>query len=690
VKWILAGALLATVPVTYALYLAITQTGRLALGDAAWPMFAASLCFTVAYGISISRYGLMEVDKVLNWGLISLGLSVAAGLAYVGMVFLGALVIGSRLEPRSPWWQAVWVSLTAWFLLIGLDLFRWRLRQLNDRRLHREKYQLDKTLRRMSQAVEQLVDPPTLCRRFLQALSDLLGFHEGSLYLRQTEAPIYRLAAFQGAEPSLREMTSGAPLVDILAHTPLVQLNPASGGADRPEQRQLALLDGEVAVALRHEGSLMAVLIVGARTTAGYDAQELHLLMTFGQVAALALHSATGHHRIDDLNRDLKTKVEKIAELQRRVTTLQGQLLRQGTSARTATSENGSSRPASVANGDTAQVNCDFEMVGSGPAMQGLLETVRKVAGSPSAVLIRGESGTGKELLARALHEFSSRPQGKFVKVHCAALSAGLLESELFGHVKGAFTGAHRDKIGRFEMANGGTLFLDEIGDITLETQTKLLRVLQEMTFERVGSSEPITVDVRIVAATHQNLDDLIRAGRFREDLFYRLNVITIRTPSLRERREDIYELALHFLKLFSERSQKELTGIEDEALEALKSYDWPGNIRELENIIERAVVLADGPSITLRELPEELVRAAEEGLPETPGSASPVNRARRERPLPEPVWTAAHERQECERLVQALASAGGNKSQAARALGMPRSTFMSKLEKYGLLPGRR
>jgi transcriptional regulator with GAF, ATPase, and Fis domain len=653
-------------------------------------MFAASLCFTVAYGISISRYGLMEVDKVLNWGLISLGLSVAAGLVYMGLVFVGALVIGSRLEPRSPWWQAVWVSLTAWLLLMVLDLFRWRLRQLNDRRLHREKYRLDKTLRRMSQAVEQLVDPPTLCRRFLQALSDLLGFQEGFLYLREGDAPLFRLVAFLGPEPSLLEMASGAPLVDVLVHTPLIQLNPTSHGAERPEQRQLALLNGEVAVALRHESNLMAVLIVGARATAGYDAQELHLLMTFGQVAALAIHSAAGHHRIDGLNRDLHTKVEKIAELQRRVTTLQGQLLRQETGVRGLANQNGANRTASSPPTEAPSVDREWEMVGSGPALQRLLETVRKVAVSPSAVLIRGESGTGKELLARSLHEYSDRGKGPFVKVHCAALSSGLLESELFGHVKGAFTSAHRDKVGRFEMANHGTLFLDEIGDISLETQTKLLRVLQEMTFERVGSSEPITVDVRIIAATHQNLEELIRSGRFREDLFYRLNVITIRTPSLRERREDIYELALHFLKKFSKRSQKELSGIDDEALETLKAYHWPGNIRELENVVERAVVLADGPSITVRELPEELVRTAEANLPDYHDSRLPASRARKEHRLPDPVWNAHQERQECERLVQALAAAGGNKSQAARALGMPRSTLMSKLEKFGLLPGRR
>ncbi len=249
-----------------------------------------------------------------------------------------------------------------------------------------------------------------------------------------------------------------------------------------------------------------------------------------------------------------------------------------------------------------------FETIkGSSAAVRKMIAMARKVAVTHSAVLIRGESGTGKELLAAAIHQSSPRSSRPFVKLHCAALSQSLLESELFGHVKSAFTGADRDRVGRFEQADGGTLFLDEIGDINLEVQTKLLRVLQEMSFERVGSSQPISVDVRILAATHQDLEALIRAGRFREDLYYRLNVIYLTTPALRERREDIFELAVYFLNLHAGRTGKLVTHLDPEAVEALVAYDWPGNIRELENTIERAVVLADGPSVTLEDLPLEL-----------------------------------------------------------------------------------
>ncbi len=308
----------------------------------------------------------------------------------------------------------------------------------------------------------------------------------------------------------------------------------------------------------------------------------------------------------------------------------------------------------------------------------------RKVAASPSAVLIRGESGTGKELLAEAIHAASPRASRPFVKVHCAALSQGLLESELFGHVRGAFTGADRDRVGRFEQADGGTLFLDEIGDINLEVQTKLLRVLQEKAFERVGSSQPIAVDVRIVAATHQDLEALIRAGRFREDLYYRLNVIPVRTPALRERQEDIFELAVCFLGRHAHRLGKAVAHLDDEAVEALVAYHWPGNIRELENAIERAVVLADGPAVTLDDLPPEVRQPSRRRPRPRATVAAAIDRG--SAAADGPVWDAdvlAFERQ---RLLDALDGGSGNKSEAARLLGMPRSTFISKLKKHGLL----
>jgi transcriptional regulator with GAF, ATPase, and Fis domain len=287
------------------------------------------------------------------------------------------------------------------------------------------------------------------------------------------------------------------------------------------------------------------------------------------------------------------------------------------------------------------------------------------------------------------------------IGVHCGALSPGLLESELFGHVKGSFTGAHRDKIGRFEMANGGSLFLDEIGDISLETQIKLLRVLQEREFEPVGGTRSVQVDVRLIAATHQNLERLILDGKFREDLFYRLNVISISLPPLRERADDIIELALYFLNRAAERAGKRITHLNEAAIDALKRYPWPGNIRELENAIERSVVMAEGLEITLHDLPAIIVASTAHSLriletkpvsasrlPRTAASFESTSKApQREFTLPHSAArgpSRADFPPERAALEEALSKAGGNMAEAARLLGIPRSTFFSRLKKFG------
>ncbi len=252
----------------------------------------------------------------------------------------------------------------------------------------------------------------------------------------------------------------------------------------------------------------------------------------------------------------------------------------------------------------TQQDIYDFErIVGASGALQQVLTIVRKVAKSNSTVLIRGETGTGKELIAGAIHHNSLRSSRNFVKVNCAALQENLLESELFGHEKGAFTGADKQRIGRFEQADGGTLFLDEIGDMSANTQAKILRVLQEHEFERLGGTRTLRVDVRVIAATNRNLPAMVAAGQFREDLFYRLNVVTIDMPPLRERKEDIPALATFFIRRFAGELKKRLDGLDPDAQKLLMRYNWPGNIRELENAIERAVLLTEGPRITVTDL---------------------------------------------------------------------------------------
>ncbi len=675
VKWIMFGSLVALMLIAYTLYLAAWKRDDFGTGAATWPMFAASVCFTAAFTISITRYRLMQLDQLLSSGMVYFLISFLAGLGYYTVVFLGMLVVGSQMINEPSLQQAFWVSTTALVLLVVLDLFRSRLKKVLDRRFYREKHQLDRTLRRLGQAIEQLVDPPTLARQLLHACSDLLNVPRGAVYLREGEPPLYVMAGCLGPNPSLTELSLGCPLVEALQARGASVVRVDQDLAASPAQRQLRFLGGVLAHALVQDGQLLALLILGPKELGLYGTEDLNLLAAFTQLTALALESAERHRTIEGLNRELQAKVEKISEQQRRILVLQSQLqIRQGDK------ETGSDSLSPC-----LPVSLSSSMVGSSLAVQHLLQLVRKVSTSPSAVLIRGESGTGKELLARALHENSPRAGKTFVKVHCAALSPGLLESELFGHVKGAFTGAHRDKVGRFELADGGTLFLDEIGDISLEVQTKLLRVLQEMTFERVGSSDPVKVNVRLIAATHQDLEALIRQGRFREDLYYRLNVISLPVPPLRERREDIPELALHFLRHYAQRCGKSVTQIEDDALAVLKAHAWPGNIRELENVIERAVVVVDGPAVSVHELPPELLQAGQartaRGRPEwsenerTPVFSTVGLRAEREE----------FEQRERERLVRALAAADGNKARAARALGLARSTLVSRLKKYGL-----
>jgi Nif-specific regulatory protein len=241
--------------------------------------------------------------------------------------------------------------------------------------------------------------------------------------------------------------------------------------------------------------------------------------------------------------------------------------------------------------------------------MENVLEGARQVAQSQATVLLHGESGTGKELVAAAIHYASPRAEKPFIKVACAALPENLLESELFGYEKGAFTGAGERKMGRFEMASGGTLFLDEIGDLTPATQVKLLRVLQEKEFELLGGVQTVKVNVRVICATHRNLEEMVKNGKFREDLFYRINVFPITLPPLRERKEDIPLLAAHFTHLFSKENRKQIEGLNRAALDCLLSYDWPGNIRELENVIERAVIVCPGNLIAPRDLPAQIAQ---------------------------------------------------------------------------------
>ena len=302
-------------------------------------------------------------------------------------------------------------------------------------------------------------------------------------------------------------------------------------------------------------------------------------------------------------------------------------------------------------------------VIGKSAKIKEAVETARKAATSKATVLLLGESGTGKEIFARAIHNWSERKNQPFVAINCVGLSKELLESELFGHEKGSFTGADQLKKGKMELANGGTVFLDEVGDVSQELQTKLLRFLQEREFDRVGGVKPIHVDVRIVAATNRDLDIAVKEGRFREDLYHRLNVVPIILPALRERREDVPALAHHFLQRFAKEVKKNLSDINEEALGKLSAYDWPGNVRELANVIERAVVLGQGPEIAPHDLPARIVVAQSE--PQSDGIS----------------YRGAMDAYRRQLVMRALAQTQGNRAAAARALGLHEKYFLRLLK---------
>jgi two-component system, NtrC family, response regulator AtoC len=311
-------------------------------------------------------------------------------------------------------------------------------------------------------------------------------------------------------------------------------------------------------------------------------------------------------------------------------------------------------------------------IIGESPALREALEVIRQVAPSSANVLIEGESGTGKELAAHAIHQLSRRNKAKFVIVHCAALSPTLLESELFGHEKGAFTGAHERRIGRFEQANGGTIFLDEVAEIEPVTQVKLLRVISEQrAFERVGGNQTLRADVRLIAASNKDLEKLVKEGKFRDDLYFRLNVVRIMMPPLRERKDDIPLLVRTFLRQFSKANDKKVLDVSSEAMNVLLTYNWPGNVRELRTAIEHGVVMAAGPKITVRDLPMALRQAASAALPR--GISATKAFGEKSSPLD------LHET-ERKLILQALATTNGNVTRAAKKLGISRRTLHRKI----------
>ncbi len=413
VKWILFGTLASFAPIGYSLYLALAERQRFGGGAATWPMFFASLCVTVAFTISITRYRLMQLDQLLSSGVMYFLLSSLFGLVYYGLVFAGMVVLGSQVSEGPSLGHVFSVSGTALVLIVALDLIRVRLASALNRHFRREKHQLDRTLQRMSQAIEQLVDPTALARRLLHTSAELLGAGCGAVYLRQDDPPLYLLTETLGTAPALAELSSGCPLVETLFTQSLMAL-PTQSPPISPAQRQLHFLGGTIAQGLLHEGQLLGILLLGGPTeprglatemSGGYTAEDLHLLTAFAQMTVLALVSAEGHRKIDTLNRELQTKVEKIAEQQHRILALQSQLSAIGT--RTAATPD-TSAPAA----DERPILADGGIIGSSPQVQELMKRMRKYAATDSDILLLGESGTGKALLRGRYTKTARAPAG--------------------------------------------------------------------------------------------------------------------------------------------------------------------------------------------------------------------------------------------------------------------------------------
>lgn len=674
---ILFASVAATIPIMYTLWLAFFRRADFALGQAQFPMFVASGLFMAAYAHGMLKHRLILTNEVLIRGrrylLVSgtvtalCALLLASGAAATSKY---ALSHNSSILLQLSLFLMVVVAIT--FILWARD----RILSIVDQSFFSEKYQLDATLKQLNQASGYLTNPSALaeitlatCRDVMDASSAAMFVREASGVLRLIGADVSSTAPTSLPAELLQEAENSEIIVRRTSRTP---------ETESLIQKLLHDQSGELVCFLRGDVGVDGLILLCKRTNGvAYSAEDSAFLQAIGQMTVLALHSSRANQNLAQLNSELEVKVDRIAEQQRLLSILRAEL----TSLQEVANQGVVEAP---------DLGLDRgEIRGKSAAIMNVLETAQKAAASTATVLIRGESGTGKELLARVVHRNSDRAEKPMVSINCAALAPSLLESELFGHVRGAFTGATSDKEGRFHAADEGTLFLDEIGDISLETQVKLLRVLQERCFEPVGSNKTVKADVRLIAATNRDLEAMIASGEFREDLYYRLNVVSVTLPALRERREDLIELVFFFLNRTVQRTDKRIRQIEPEALAAIEQHRWPGNIRELENAIERAVVLADGDTITLKDLPAEV------GINAMPVAADSTHSPMPEWPTYESIeqkpadnkTTLQRRKSAAERqLIQAaLDAASGNKAQAARAMNMPRSTFYSKMKKHGL-----
>ena len=484
----------------------------------------------------------------------------------------------------------------------------------------------------------------------LRTVLDLMDLKAGWIFLREGETNKLILTSHLGLSPEFVREETERPLGNcICSHVmrrkkPLIAeniLKCSRLSRSVVEEQGLAC---HASVPLISKDRVVGVMNVASENFRPFSEEDLGLLTGIGHQVGVAIENAR-------LFEDTRKKSSELKEAYERLKSLYEELKRER--KKTKTLKKALEERFGLEN-----------IVGKNHKMQAIYDLIEDISQSDSTVLIQGESGTGKELIARAIHVLSPRKERPFVVANCSAYAQTLLESELFGHEKGAFTGAIRRKKGRFELADGGSIFLDEIGEIPPTTQLVLLRVLQEKKFERVGGEDTIKVDVRVIAATNRNLAQDMMSGRFREDLYYRLNVIPVMVPPLRERKDDIPLLVKHFLEVYSTASSKAIRGFSEEVMQIFLDYDWPGNVRELQNVVEHAVILAKGEMITQIDLPHSL----KETFPRTYADISSLKDT------------------EKNLILKVLKETDGNKYQAAKRLGITRSTLYGKLRKHGIM----
>lgn len=666
---VLVGGALSLLPVVLLFYDGSQNTATFLLGGLNPPItMAFAFLLMIPTGLSLARFRLGDVNAIL-----------IKGLHYVS-VFLILITLYLFIESVFDWiadWFAVadWFGTTRWEVSRYLSIFTVAvlfkpvhdaLQALTARALTPGLHHYRTTLREISRTLTSILDLDQLSLRLVESLRNALSANRVGIffveYLEDNSRRVTALASGGYADGQPGNLTWKIPfLIDELEKgAPLQRAVVSKWNPSRPYLAQLDLVQADLLIPLMREEQLTGFVSLGEHEGGEFTAEDIDLLLTLANQAAVAIDNAFTYRKIAQLNQELQQTVDKIESQQKQILTLQEKLINENVNLRQV----------------IAKEPMITDIIGSSAPLNDVLTMVHKVADADSAVLIIGESGTGKELFAHDIHRNSHRRDKAYIKVNCAALTETLLESELFGHEKGSFTGATARRLGRFELAHGGTLFLDEIGEVSLNTQVKLLRVLQEKEFERVGGTKSVKVDVRIITATNRDLERAVKSGTFREDLYYRLNVIRIEVPPLRARRADILELAIHFLERFNKKTGKRIKYIDNAALEYLTAYHWPGNVRELENLVERAVVLSDSDLLTIADFPPE-IRASGRGQQENTGNNHEHNAPQK---LP-----AMLEDVERETLLRALHETDGNKSEAARLLGLARSTFFNKLKRFGL-----